>query len=193
MEAESKTKKSNYTNWRNNKMTQEEILLATLTTDSNGECTYTYTGTGAGKIDLKAKYRSLQSEIYELIDALFYDSGLSENTNWYGRQYISHDIQTDGHLLSNTGTGVANYLANDPSTPGSNWADTFDWENCEWKFEIVSYTGTVKYFNQNGGVTEITSTGEITVTNNSSTKRQAGLQLGAGATVKYRNFRLYPL
>ena len=173
--------------------------LGSALTNANGVATFDYQGTGVGEVDVIASTdnpitsSSIVSETYSIFDCVFVDTGLTENTNWYGRQALSHDIQADGHLLTNTGTGVVNYLANDPSTAGRGWADTFDWDNCEWKFEIVSYTGTVKYFNQNGATSEITSTGEFTVTNDSSTKRQAGLQLGAGATVKYKNFRIYPI
>ena len=85
-------------------MTQEEILLATLTTDNNGECTYTYTGTGAGKIDLKAKYRSLQSEIYEVLDCVFKDIGTSSDYTTWGTQEIPLSRDTDCTTLNPNAT-----------------------------------------------------------------------------------------
>ena len=155
-----------------------------------------FVGEGAGVLNIQAELDdgSLQSEIYSILDCSFYDDGVSgTQTNWYGRSGFQVSIDDTGTLLTNNQSGNANHLANDPNTSGSSWADTEDWNNCECKFEIVSYTGTVKYFNQNGNVVEITSTGEITVTNNTSTKRRLGFQLSGGATLRYKNFKIYPI
>ena len=51
-------------------------------TDNNGRITVSYTGKGAGKIQLVAKQGNLTSETYELIDALF--KGTNSTTGWYG-------------------------------------------------------------------------------------------------------------
>lgn len=82
-------------------MTQEEILLATLTTDSNGEATYTYTGVGAGKIDLMAKYRSLQSETYVVIDGVLFDSATSfDSDKWTNQGVTASYSDTTGTTIS---------------------------------------------------------------------------------------------
>lgn len=92
-------------------MTQEEILLATLTTDENGECTYTYTGTGAGKIDLIAKYRGLQSETYSIIDGIFKDIAVTGKKSNYWLYQSAWTITPD-----TTGTTVTE-LNNASSSP----------------------------------------------------------------------------
>ena len=54
-----------------------------VTTDSNGEASISYTGTGVGDVDVIVSYGTLLQETYEIIDATFYDKGtLSENQNW---------------------------------------------------------------------------------------------------------------
>ncbi|MBR1748848.1 MAG: hypothetical protein IJ743_03530 [Bacilli bacterium] len=64
--------------------------IATLDHDANGDpITHSYTGTGAGKVDIVASTdkpvdisdSSLQSETYELMDAMFYDDGTSASNN----------------------------------------------------------------------------------------------------------------
>lgn len=59
-------------------------LLATLTTDSQGRATYTYTGIGAGDVKFSAESTNngnLVSEIYSIQDCLLYDvDGFSKTT-----------------------------------------------------------------------------------------------------------------
>ena len=69
--------------------------IATLDHDAQGNpITHSYTGTGAGKVDIVASLddsshiseSSIQSETYELMDAMYYDPALSGNHNdsiWY--------------------------------------------------------------------------------------------------------------
>ena len=71
--------------------------IATLDHDANGDpITHSYTGTGAGKVDIVASTdkpvdisdSSLQSEIYEVLDATFKDMGTDSDygtwSNWTG-------------------------------------------------------------------------------------------------------------
>lgn len=58
-------------------------LIGTGTTDSNGQVTVTYTGSGAGKVQLMAECGTIQSEIYALYDVLFKDIGTEDDyTEW---------------------------------------------------------------------------------------------------------------
>lgn len=54
-------------------------------TDSNGNCIITYTGTGAGKIDMVAEYTDgesiIQSETYSILDGVYADIGTYSNHN----------------------------------------------------------------------------------------------------------------
>ena len=52
------------------------------TTDNNGRITVSYTGTGAGKLQLVAVNGNLVSETYTLYDSLF--NGKNTTTGWYG-------------------------------------------------------------------------------------------------------------
>ena len=56
--------------------------IGTGTTDSNGRITVSYTGTGAGKLQLVAVNGNLLSETYVLYDSLF--NGKATTTGWYG-------------------------------------------------------------------------------------------------------------
>lgn len=67
-------------------------LLGSGVTDANGVASVNYTGAGAGEMDLVAStsnpitQSSLVSETFELLDTLFYDSGILNdplvNNNW---------------------------------------------------------------------------------------------------------------
>lgn len=73
-----------------------------LTTDSSGQATISYTGTGVGDVTFTVEYGTLLQETYELIDATFYDKATSTdyNSNWINSNYtISRD--TEGTMLTN--------------------------------------------------------------------------------------------
>ena len=90
-------------------MPTEETLLATLTTNSKGEATYTYTGSGNGIINLIAKYgESVQSSVYELIDAIYYDPCTSDtSSNYYILTNVGNEISFTGNSLRYT-VGTSN-------------------------------------------------------------------------------------
>lgn len=67
-------------------------LVATLTTDSNGEATFTYTGTGIGKIGFDAKYGSFQSETYDVLDCTVYDGMETETYKNYYKASNTADL-----------------------------------------------------------------------------------------------------
>ena len=59
-------------------------LIGTAVTDANGEATITYTGTGAGKLDVVAESGTFVSEPYEVLDCTFLDIATTgkKNSNW---------------------------------------------------------------------------------------------------------------
>ena len=83
-----------------------------------------------------------QSETYELIDAMFYDDGVSTSG---GKLYYTQDTTVVSRTTDNTGTLVSNLSsslqtirANKPGTS----ADEKDWsEPIHIEFDIVSITG----------------------------------------------------
>ena len=56
-------------------------LIGTGTTDATGKVSITYTGVGAGKLQITAEAAGLTSDTYELIDAITMDKGTSSNYN----------------------------------------------------------------------------------------------------------------
>ena len=57
-------------------------LIGTAVTDSNGEATITYTGTGAGKLNVVAESGTFVSQPYTVHDCIKYDKGNTANTIW---------------------------------------------------------------------------------------------------------------
>lgn len=105
-------------------------LLGSGVTDANGVASYTYTGAGAGELDLVAStsnpitQSSLVSETYELYDTLFYDSGTSappENT-WVINGFET-SYSENGTTL--TSTSYSTCFANKKGTG----ANPIDWDS----------------------------------------------------------------
>ena len=97
-------------------------LIGTGTTDSNGRITVSYTGTGAGKLQLVAVNGNLLSETYVLTDCLFYQAGTSEPpTNTWVLGGFTPSYDANGTTL--TSTTFATCFANKPGTG----ANAYDW------------------------------------------------------------------
>ena len=84
-------------------------------TDANGRFVMSYTGTGAGKLQLVAKYGEVLSQTYEVIDCIYYDGMTSDtNANYYfnGNNGTTLSYATDNQALKITcGTGSGqNYV-----------------------------------------------------------------------------------
>ena len=89
--------------------------IAKLEYDANGDpLTHSYTGTGAGEIDIVASLDnpiasgSIQSETYILLDALFYDMGTdpdNPNTKYSISNTFERIITTDGTAINYIGSG----------------------------------------------------------------------------------------
>ena len=95
-------------------------LIGTGTTDSNGKVSVTYTGTGAGKLQIVAESGSLLSEIYEIFDCLFKGSGTT--TGWYGNVELDNNRvkwtvpASDKYAGCNNATILADAVGNTIST-----------------------------------------------------------------------------
>ena len=109
-------------------MTVNYVYLGYGTTDENGECkldhdangdsiSHSYTGTGAGKIDVVASLdspssisdSSLVSETYEVYDCIFHDE-MGTNTWHKTNQTLVIESTNDGIKLTNDST-TSNYYA----------------------------------------------------------------------------------
>ena len=81
-------------------------LIGTGTTDENGNVTISYTGTGAGKLQIVAECGSLQSETYEIVDAIYYDPATSDRSSDYylNTTYTSITFADNKYTLGYSGS-----------------------------------------------------------------------------------------
>lgn len=77
-------------------------LIGTVTTDSNGEATFTYTGRGLGRIGFSAEHGTFQSETYDVLDALFIDDGTSDKSSSWALNSASYSQSNNCITLSNS-------------------------------------------------------------------------------------------
>ena len=90
------------------------LLIGTGTTDSNGRVTVSYSGKGAGKLQLVAVNGNLLSEIYELYDTIWCDIGTSTNYNdsgWstWSSYLMSRTRNADYTLLEKADSSTTGY------------------------------------------------------------------------------------
>lgn len=125
--------------------------IAKLEFDENGDpITHSYTGTGAGEIDIVASLddsthisdSSMQSETFVINDCVFRDGGVigdSNYTQFYGYANFNPQVISDGTLLTQSVASIYNYYANTDST-----SDLYDFTApfC-LEFDVVDFTGTV--------------------------------------------------
>ena len=204
------------------KLYDNGTLINTYTTDANGEATYTYIGTGAGQHQFIAKHGGMiQSEIYEVIDALFFDDGVTSPkiANWYkSTNNYSETIDDTGTEWTNT--SATQFVAN--STSSANYF--LDYQG-KWAIEmdVISYndvtiriresaTSQTLFAFDSRGVTsnshlKIVYNGDNTLTytidNNApvtintiefSSNIAIGIRLNsADSSLKFKNFKVYPI
>ena len=149
-----------------------------------------------------------QSETYELLDAIFYDvgTGSTPNTNWYNYGSLSVGSDDTGTTVSKSATGNGYYVANQNNTSDYVFNAPFC---CE--FEIVSVSSArfqLAHNNQNialanGDKIKFTiKDGKFTLTKNdvvstpvnvSETTEQLRFQMMGVSSVKYKDFKVYPI
>lgn len=79
------------------------IDSGTGTTDSNGEISISYTGTGVGDVDVIVSYGSLLQETYDVIDYVSYDDATTDKTSKYIIANLnSHTFSTDHYVAERT-------------------------------------------------------------------------------------------
>lgn len=123
-------------------------LIGTAVTDENGEATITYTGTGAGKLNIVAESGTFQSEIYGLTDAIFYDTCTTGTVpNMVKKSAGSTIMSSDenGLYCENPLTTGTIYLGLDKEQSSQSITDWIDWCDVAFEFEYVSHTGNVVF------------------------------------------------
>lgn len=126
--------------------------VATLDTAPDGTTalTHSYTGVGAGKIDVVAESGSLQSEPYVLTDCLIFDDCTSEvSGRWYNYNNVLTVSYASGGVTvtkpSDDGTSARYLYYNDPtiSTTKIGGYNTLTTPMCI-EFDCSSITGSVQ-------------------------------------------------
>lgn len=222
-------------------MTVNYVYLGYGTTDENGECkldhdangdsiSHSYTGTGAGKIDVVASLdspssisdSSLVSETFVVYDCIFKDIGTtsSSNNRWQNlQQTLTISVESDGTLVSNDSNAFGVRYA-DKDESGSSIYD-FTVPFCV-EFDCVSISGEGMVYIYDGTNTkELRSWSSLQLTNNSHLKvivsnqdvryyinnnatpiitssnqlgnSSVGLRVNPNASIKYKNFMIYPI
>ena len=151
-------------------------LIGTATTNNNGVATLTYTGTGAGEVDLTACYYEedtssiIQSETFAITDALFYCQGTTGNvnSNWVAETGLTSNPDAEGNLLSNSTTGGKYYASNLPNSSTSELKD-FTAPLCI-EFNCISTTGARIYLNSSTGGSNIDRNITSYITGNNEVK-----------------------
>ena len=116
------------------------IDSGTDTTDPNGEITISYTGTGVGKVDVIVSYGSLLSETYDVLDAIFYDDGVSgTNTKW-DILFVTKSLESNGLKFLCTSDSFSARASMNPIDNAS--AYDFDAQPMVFEFDLVDYSAT---------------------------------------------------
>lgn len=191
-------------------------LIGTVTTDSNGEATFTYTGGGLGRIGFSAEHGTFQSETYEILDCIFLDVATTgnKNTNWSGSPTIT--TGDDGTLCSNSTSSNIFYRV----IEGGSLKQLSPSYAVE--FDVVEYSGTVTIINDSTNNDSIRkSLGALSVSSNSHVKvtydgdvfkyyvddthrttqdititvesTHCGFRIDPSSSLKYKNFKVYPI
>lgn len=187
--------------------------VATLDTAPDGTTlTHSYTGVGAGKIDVVAESGSLQSETYELLDAIFVDNGVStdyNDTGWTNSNLVSPLDRTDGTKLEQSNTANAGFRFRILSQT-TDICIEFDFKVVNASDGIFSFrngsTSLKTIYASNVGAEANTWTHlKVTVKDgkyylNTSTSGTAlsewnrfNFQSYNGNSIKYKNFVIYPI
>ena len=99
----------------------DENGIAKLDHDAQGNAIeHSYTGVGAGKIDIVASLDdeidegSLVSETYEILDCLFLDSGAyaTKNTNWFSSTNVNVSTPEGSEDTTVSATSTSAYISN---------------------------------------------------------------------------------
>lgn len=197
-------------------------LLGSSNTDVYGTALYDYVCTGDGEKEITTKYGTLQSEPYPVLDTLFYDKALSgtgnHNDNWLNTYSASVTRGDDGTTISKE--SYAAYFADNPSISAEyDWTAPFAVEvfivstngqaNNMQIYDLVNNSNGTLFFS---GL-NITGNNTLKVVCNGSTikvyvdgvekpnaqvtatfdKCRCGLVLGTGGTIKYKDFKIYPI
>lgn len=129
-------------------------------TDQNGRAVINYSGTGAGLIELIAETtidgRTIQSEIYSILDCGFYDKATdnTKSSSWYnGNSALQVNYSSNGTTLTNVDATATNrhYFYNDPSISTVKLSGMYTiLNNSAIEFEITDITSQIEVYLTDG-------------------------------------------
>ena len=131
-------------------------LLGTAITDENGVATFTYTGTGAGKMNIVAESGGFVSETFVVLDTLFYDgmiTGNDNNSSW-SKTSCTFQVTDNGTVF----------------TPSANWGNASLPNGAYYsniplriEFEVVSYQDVPRLYLGRGVFAPLNATGKYVI------------------------------
>ena len=188
-------------------------LIGTAVTDSNGEATITYTGTGAGKLNVVAESGTFVSQPYSILDTLFFDD-CTDNTkaskyHRYNNTVSEPSFDETGMFVERTSTGNGYLFVGQSNSTDNPYALDFAVE-----FDVVNVSGDVRFLTGGtfDGIRSMSAndhykveyyTNKQVVTKNSDTptetaKTNSGsfrcqLQFVGVGSIKLKNIRVYSI
>jgi len=134
----------------------DENGIAHLDHDANGNpIDHSYTGTGAGEIDVVASLddnthisdSSIQSETFVVLDTLFYDEATSnaKNQYWFSNRWDNISVSDIGTTIEELSSASINYYISNVAN-SSTWGDRklFNTNICV-EFEVIEYNTGLKF------------------------------------------------
>ena len=198
-------------------MTVNYVYLGYGTTDENGECkldhdangdsiSHSYTGTGAGKIDVVASLdspssmsdSSLVSETYEVLDCYKYDSGMSDYSNIWtqsSQNVLIRDSSGEYSTIKETTIGTTAFvtITNIPLTDYRVEVDVFqvDGTQNEWFLTVLKQDySSVRSADSKLGEWKHISLDLTNIEANSRVRLSTG---GTATEMRFKNFMIYPI
>lgn len=121
-------------------------------TDSNGVASCNYTGKAVGKMNVVAETKTddriLQSEPYEVCDAIFYDTCTTGTVPNMVKKSVNSAIMSsdeNGLYCENIVTTGTIYVGLDKEQSSQSITNWIDWCDVAFEFEYVSHTGNVGF------------------------------------------------
>lgn len=202
--------------------------VAKLDHDKNGNpIQHSYTGSGVGELDIVASMDnpiiggSLVSETYEVLDAMFYDSGTDGTLNsewWKSSSQLSLTEDTTGITASTTSSSMFYVAPNKKGTSKSSIDDMVEWNDFICEFTFVSQTGNQSFMlrDTNANARSISFNGfnegdvlKIKYTNNTVTAWKNDTPIStsgssvngdvmirfniSNGSIKFKEFKAYPI
>ena len=174
-------------------------LIGTGTTDSNGKITVSYTGTGAGKLQLVAVNGNLVSETYELYDTIVHETQLT-STKSYNISLNDTDFYLEFTVHPTTESDATAYLNIGDGTNTLNIGDIYSNASCGINWTNGTFYGKAIDTDTDTKVTVTRRGTSVTLTVGESTYTVSNMDVTCNTLVNavvannsIKNFMIYPI